>query len=125
MYLIDTNIFLEILLNQEKKEKCKKFLKENSEELYISDFSLHSIGVILFRYNKKDVYEKFIKDFLPILTVLTNSDNGYIQLVSNCKKYKLDFDDGYQLTVAEENYLKIATLDNDFKKIKKNIIYIL
>ena len=48
MYLIDTNIFLEVLLTQEKKETCKKFLDENIKNLYISDFSLHSIGVILF-----------------------------------------------------------------------------
>ncbi len=26
MYLIDTNIFLEILLNQTKKDQCKEFL---------------------------------------------------------------------------------------------------
>lgn len=47
MYLIDTNIFLEILLNQDKKEICKNFLSENFNLLHISDFSIHSIGVIL------------------------------------------------------------------------------
>ena len=39
MYLIDTNIFLEMLLEQEKEEKCTKFLEEAEEECYISDFS--------------------------------------------------------------------------------------
>lgn len=48
MYLIDTSVFLEVLLTQDKKEKCKKFLSDNLEELNISDFSLHSIGIILF-----------------------------------------------------------------------------
>ena len=48
MYLIDTNVFLEVLLAQEKKQICKDFLKVNIEKLNISDFSLHSIGVILF-----------------------------------------------------------------------------
>jgi len=28
MYLIDTNIFLEVLLGRARKEKCKKFLGE-------------------------------------------------------------------------------------------------
>ena len=46
-YLLDTNIFLEILLNQDKKEKAKMFIFDNIERLFISDFSLHSIGVIL------------------------------------------------------------------------------
>jgi len=46
-YLLDTNIFLEILLGQDKKEVCKKFLETHIGEIFISDFSLHSIGVIL------------------------------------------------------------------------------
>lgn len=45
MFLVDTNIFLEILLGQDKKEDCKKFLNNNIENLNITDFSLHSIGV--------------------------------------------------------------------------------
>jgi len=49
MFLIDTNIFLEILLEQEKKEDCKKFLNDHIGNLHITDFSLHSIGVILFK----------------------------------------------------------------------------
>lgn len=43
MFLIDTNIFLEILLAQNKKEICKDFLNFNIGKLYITDFSLHSI----------------------------------------------------------------------------------
>ena len=31
-YLIDTNIFLEILLNQNNAEKCSSFLTENVGE---------------------------------------------------------------------------------------------
>ena len=36
--LVDTNIFLEILLDQDNKEHCKSFLNENSDRLSISDF---------------------------------------------------------------------------------------
>jgi len=38
--------FLEIFLSQDKKESCKKFVDNNIENLNITDFSLHSIGVI-------------------------------------------------------------------------------
>ena len=46
MFLLDTNIFLEILLQQEKSAAwaCKAFIQKHSEHIYISDFSLHSIG---------------------------------------------------------------------------------
>jgi len=50
MFLADTNIFLEILLRQEKIKKCRKFLDENFGSLHISDFSLHSVGIILPAY---------------------------------------------------------------------------
>lgn len=71
MYLIDTNIFLEILLQQEKNNICKSFLDENIDKLYISDFSLHSIGVILFRNNKEEIFNNFISDILPNITIKT------------------------------------------------------
>ena len=71
MYLVDTNVFLEILLGQAKKEYCKRFLDDNVKDLNISDFSLHSIGVILFRYNKEDIFRRFIQDVLPRIGLLS------------------------------------------------------
>jgi len=53
MFLVDTNVFLEILLSQEKEETCKSFLDDNIGKLHVTDFSLHSIGVIPFRYDKR------------------------------------------------------------------------
>ena len=52
MFLADTNIFLEVLLAGNKAEACKAFLARNSVKIHISDFSLHSIGVILFRHRQ-------------------------------------------------------------------------
>lgn len=63
MYLIDTNVFLEILLKREKSEKCKKFLEDNRGKLNITDFSLHSVGVILFRLGKEHIFSKLMMLF--------------------------------------------------------------
>ncbi|MEZ4821076.1 MAG: hypothetical protein R2942_01205 [Ignavibacteria bacterium] len=47
MYFVDTNIWLEYLLDQEKAIECEKFLKVTPDKLiYISDFALASIGII-------------------------------------------------------------------------------
>lgn len=62
MFLVDTNVFLEIFLKQDKKENCKKFLDENIKNLYLTDFSLHSIGVILIKNHKIEIFKKFIED---------------------------------------------------------------
>ncbi|MCK4428679.1 MAG: hypothetical protein KAW16_09365, partial [candidate division Zixibacteria bacterium] len=56
--------FLEILLKQDKREECKKFLDDNIGSLHITDFSLHSIGVILFRYDREDILQKFVEDVI-------------------------------------------------------------
>lgn len=45
MYLVDTNIWLERLLDQTRSDEVRQFLDATpSEHLFISDFSLHSIG---------------------------------------------------------------------------------
>jgi predicted nucleic acid-binding protein len=41
MYLVDTNIFLEILLAQDRNVDCKEFLQTHSAEIALSDFTLH------------------------------------------------------------------------------------
>jgi len=35
MYLLDTNIFLEILLDQEKSSECKEFLIKHYDKIQI------------------------------------------------------------------------------------------
>ncbi len=42
-YLVDTNVWLERLLDQEKSEIASKFLDLiPTDELFVSDFSIHS-----------------------------------------------------------------------------------
>ncbi len=124
--LIDTNIFLEILLNQEKKELCKDLLQENIDNLSISDFSLHSIGVILLRNKKGKTFSKFLKDILPKISILTLTKEKYIEIIKFSKKYNLDFDDSYQACLSVDKNLEIITMDKDFKKIADliNVRYI-
>ena len=116
MYLADTNIFLEILLAQGKSEICKKFLQENLGKISMSDFSLHSIGVILFRNNKRKIFETFINDIIADTAIKSLEESSYLNLPELAEQYKLDFDDVYQFEIAVTNNLTIVTMDNDFKK---------
>jgi len=55
--LLDTNIFLEIILGQEKAEDARRLIEKSGEHfLYISDYSLHSIGLLLFKRNQHDIF---------------------------------------------------------------------
>lgn len=71
IYIIDTNVFLEILLRQEKLEQSKEFLDNNSGKYTITDFSLHSIGIILFRNKKEDFFKEFINDVIRFTGIVT------------------------------------------------------
>jgi uncharacterized protein len=120
-YLIDTNIFLEILLNQEKKELCKDYLNSKFGQIVISDFSLHSIGVILFKNKRFEIYSSFINDVLPRIKIITLPKENYPQVRTVAEQFNLDFDDAYQVTVAEGFKLIITTMDSDFEKVKQSL----
>ena len=118
MYVVDTNIFLEILLKQKKSEECKEFLDKNIGELHITDFSLHSIGVILFKQHKDELFLKFIKDTLPNTHIISLPKNQYSQVIDNKRNLGLDFDDSYQYSVCKNYGFKLKTMDQDFQGIE-------
>lgn len=118
MFLVDTNIFLEILLNQAKKDNCKNFLDSNKSNIKITDFSLHSIGVILFKYSKGSIFQKFVEDIIPQTQILSLPIELYKELANVIKNMNLDFDDAYQYKVAKYYGVKVVTMDSDFRRIK-------
>ena len=118
MHLIDTNIFLEVLLDQEKAESCQRFLNKNYQSIHLSDFTLHSIGVILLRQKKADIFLRFVADILPNSKILSLPHSQYQNIVGISNSMNLDFDDAYQYLVAQEFNLTIITLDSDFKRAK-------
>ena len=117
MFLVDTNVFLEILLGQAKKESCKKFLDDNIGNLNITDFSLHSIGVILFRYDKESIFQNFVEDVIPNVSLLSLPIKLYGEVINASRNQDLDFDDAYQYSIAKYHGLKVVTMDKDFEGI--------
>jgi predicted nucleic acid-binding protein len=66
MYLLDANIFLEILLDQERSEICENLLHNiegMTQDFYVSGFALHSIEVIMTR---EDELNEFLSDIKPL-----------------------------------------------------------
>ncbi len=118
-FLIDTNIFLEILLEQDMSESCTTFFRyQDLSSCFVSDFTLHSIGVILFRYRRMHLFEEFLRDFLidTGIVVLSLSIQSLSTVGTFCEKLKIDFDDAYQYACAKENDLKILSFDTHFDR---------
>ena len=123
MFLVDSNIFLEGLLEQEQSTKVKSFLENtNTDKLYITNFSLHSIGVLLTRAKKMDLFRRFINEvILNRIEVLSITSEDLNKVIENIERFSIDFDDAYQFSVAKENNLTVVTQDRDFERVKNEI----
>lgn len=121
MYLVDTNIFLELLLEQDKAGDVRKFMKNTkTSDLYVTEFTVYSIGIALLRLKKFILFRKWIDDII-------NSDVRTVRLelmelqslINYTSKFGLDFDDAYQYAIAEKYNLKIVSFDSDFDRTAK------
>lgn len=118
-FLVDTNIILEVVLDQEKSEEAKSFLmKFDENQFYITDFSLHSIGLLLFQRNQHKVFEQIYDDMIKGagLLVLSLKLEEIKTFVQESMRFDLDFDDAYQYFLAKTNDLTIVSFDKDFDR---------
>jgi predicted nucleic acid-binding protein len=122
MYLLDTNIFLEFLLNQEKADDVQRLLLEvPPEHLHLSEFTLDSIGVILFRRDMHAVFLKAIDDLILVggLQLMRLCPDDLQKLIQAAREFGLDYDDAYQYALAEKYNLILVSLDSDFDRTKR------
>ena len=120
--LLDTNIFLEVILDQERANEARTLLSEvEGHEFFISDYSLHSIGLLLFRRGKHEVFRQFLKDMIlgVGVAVITLSAQEMESLIEAAQRFGLDFDDAYQYAVAERHGLTIVSFDSDFDRTER------
>jgi hypothetical protein len=116
--LIDTNVFLEILLAQAQADVALDLLSDVDEhEFYVSNFSLHSIGLLLLRQRQPEMFRAFLRDLMidvgaPVLTV---SAIDLENVIEQAQRHHLDFDDAYQYAIAELHDLVILSFDGDFQ----------
>jgi len=117
VFLVDTNVWLELLLEQERAQEVRQFFQDKeAADISITEFSLYSIAVILSRLKKDTIFEDFLSD--------TIEDSGISRIVLTAtdlkstialrRRFRLDFDDAYQYVAAEKYNLTIVSFDRDF-----------
>ena len=120
--LLDTNLFLEVILEQEKAAEVKALLSETDQyEFFLSDFSLHSIGILLFRRKRHEAFRLFLKDMLlKAGMVMLYLDARDMEIVINeAQHFNLDFDDAYQYITAQKHNLIMVSFDSDFDRTQR------
>lgn len=122
MFLVDTNVWLELLLEQEKAEEVRRFFQNvEARLLAITEFSLCSIGVILTRLKKDDVFEDFLSDTLEDSGVIRISleTRDLRQALSVRRQFQMDFDDAYQYAAAAKYGYTLVSFDSDFDRTER------
>ena len=125
MYLLDTNIWLERMLDQARSEEVGQLLDQvPSDQLFMTDFSLHSIGVILHRLRRQDEFLRFVQDlFIDGAVGLISLEPADMErLVAVIDHFELDFDDAYQYVAAEMYDLELVSFDGDFDRTERGRI---
>ncbi|MBK3333188.1 PIN domain-containing protein [Persephonella atlantica] len=117
-YLLDTNIWLEALLKQEKSEEVVRFLdKYSGDVLVISDFSLHSILIILTRFKEFEVADMFLDDIIDsAIEIISVKPDRLKEVLKIIETYNVNFDDAYQYHIAKNHNLILVSSDKDFDK---------
>jgi len=119
VYLLDTNILLELLLDQEQADAVERLLRNQpAGHLHLTDFSLFSIGIVLFRDKAPDLYAEWLGDLLGPggLRVVRLTPEQLQKLPQIAQQFQLDFDDAYQYVAAAETGLEIVSFDADFDR---------
>lgn len=120
MYLIDTNVFLEILMQQERSENCKKLLEKVAESdmnCLVSSFTVNGVEGMLI--DELEALDKFMTNITSLvnLDVVKTSIEEEKHIIELAKSGNLDFDNALQYSVAKrENAEAIISFDSDFDK---------
>ncbi len=119
MFLIDTNIWLELLLEQDRADEVRRFLDAMpSDQIGISHFSLHSIGVILGRYGRRAALVQFVHDLFVVgmVQMVTLPPDAFEAISGAMEAHRLDFDDAYQYVAALQSGADLVSFDMDFDR---------
>lgn len=122
MYLVDTNIWLEAILDQERAEQARAFLQHTeSLHLALTDFSLFSIGIILTRLKKDVLFQTFLQDTVEEsgVVLIRLDTEGLNEILALRKSVSLDFDDAYQYVAARKHNLQLVSFDTDFDRTER------
>jgi predicted nucleic acid-binding protein len=102
------------LLDQARSAEVGAFLDRTpSNELFITDFAFHSIGVVLNRLNRLEALARdtFVDGDVTRVHLEPEDTDRVINAI---KRFKLDFDDAYHYAATGKYSLTLVSFDTDF-----------
>jgi predicted nucleic acid-binding protein len=120
---VDANIFLEVELQDKRKDECEKFffgVVQGKQECFISDFILYAI---LIHLTHRGITLEAAKNFLAFIDqskikVLVPDMQTLNDALKIIKKYNLDSDDALVVSTMTANKVtNLVSFDRDFDRI--------
>lgn len=124
MYLVDTNIFLAVLLSEDRKDECKRFLRllqEDKQSGVVTDFTIHSIIVIMSQLSKLKELKTFLLSLLAYngLHVYFTTVGDEVRAAEIAMEQNLDMDDAIQYSAAlKAEADAVVSFDKHFDDLK-------
>ena len=120
MILLDTNFFLELLLNQKRADECENLLdliSKGKMEATITHFAVHAVEAALKDADSLAIFLRNLEHSVGLSVYETNlSEEMAAALIS--QKIGLDFDDTLQYYVAKKLGVDaIVSFDEHFNKL--------
>lgn len=104
-------------MKRQRYKEVEAFLRQKPRQsLKISDFSLYSLGIALFRRNMHSLFSRVVDDLLIRggIGIIRLGAEDMAGLIQSSQRFNLDYDDAYQYTVAAKHNLIIVSLDKHF-----------
>jgi len=115
--LVGTNVFLELLLGQAKAQEARRLLERTDvHQLFVSNYALHSIGLILLRRRQAGIFRQLLSDVAAGMTMVSLALEELQEVIDAAANFNLDFDDSYQYATANKLGLTIVSFDADFDR---------
>jgi len=121
LFLIDTNIILEITLGQERAEECVLFLNKIANEDHpavITAFSLYSVEITNTSRKLYDALNEILSKINQIssLNIYQTNIDDEILICQIAKEKELKFDDALQYYAAKKLGAVLISFDQHFDK---------
>jgi predicted nucleic acid-binding protein len=89
-----------------------------NDRLYLTDFTLHSIGIILLKLEESETFSRFMRDVLidGSVRLVGLQPDDMTSIIEAAGKYRLDFDDAYQYAASAKFNFQLVSFDSDFDR---------
>jgi len=115
--LVDTNVFLELLLEQARSAEARQVLEQiEANEFFVSELRTSFYWDAAVPPQTAEVFRRFLADVNTSLTMVSLTAKELDRVIDASTAFNLGFDDAYQYTVASKYNLTIVSFDADFDR---------